>query len=83
MISNTDCRKEGCVTKADEQYGLTKRELFAAMALQGILASCSTKESQEDAIRISGISGNSLSEHFAFLSVCAADGLIAELEKPK
>jgi len=30
---------EGCVTKRDENPGLTKREYFAAMALQGILSS--------------------------------------------
>jgi hypothetical protein len=47
------------------EEGLTKREYFAAMALQGILSGSQFLES----------------ERFAKLAVKAADALIAELNK--
>jgi hypothetical protein len=52
------------------QEGLTKREYFAGLALQGI---CVQKYVQRDDDR----------ECIAKLSVKIADALLAELEKPK
>jgi hypothetical protein len=50
----------------DSEYGLTKREYFAAMALQGVLS--------QSQFLIN-------SEKFAKFAVKAADALIAELNK--
>lgn len=48
------------------QYGLTKREYFAAIAMQGLLA-CPTLDAT--------------SRNFSIAAVKAADALILELEK--
>ena len=48
-----------------QHYGLTKREHFAAMAMQGLAAS----------------GNRELSRDVAFLAVAYADALLAELEK--
>lgn len=51
-------------------YGLTKREHFAAIALQGLIsASCGGRLNKEDA------------EYFAQNSVIIAEALITELNK--
>jgi hypothetical protein len=52
----------------DSEYGLTKREYFAAMALQGFVAA--TRYDSDSDI-----------EYFAQIAVQAADALIAELNK--
>lgn len=58
--------------KADHMYmselGLTKREYFAAMAMQGI-------EARQPGGKLSGF------DEFAYLAVQMADALIAELNK--
>lgn len=54
--------------------GLTRRELFAAMAMQGLSAN------HEVQVALAQIDGN-LEEWIAKASVQAADALIAELEK--
>ena len=51
----------------ENHYGLTKRELFAAMAMQG---AC-----------VEGYNDEATAEMIAILSVAAADALIAELNK--
>jgi len=54
--------------KDDSNYdGLTKREYFAAMAMQGLLARAST----------------GLSSQYADLAVDCADALIQQLNKPQ
>ena len=50
--------------------GLTKREYFAAMALQGMLANCNTK-------------GMYSAHDYLIAAVNASDGLINELNKEK
>ena len=54
------------------QRGLTKREYFAGLALQGILAS-------EDAVNAG--KGGSLAHLRALCAIDHADALVAELEK--
>lgn len=55
--------------------GLTKREYFAAMAMQGISANPHiAKKAEEMGLK---------SSDFALFSVLQADALIAELNKPK
>lgn len=52
--------------------GLTKREYFAGLAMQGLLSDYRYFESCKDAVP---------SEHFASQAVAVADALLAELEK--
>jgi hypothetical protein len=52
-----------------QYFGLTKREYFAAMALQGLLATTITE--------------GKTYEHIANTSVWCADALLAELAKEK
>jgi BarA-like signal transduction histidine kinase len=54
----------------DSFGGLTKRELFAAMAMQGILSGL-----PKEAVYSPTITANA--------SVCHADALLAELAKPQ
>lgn len=61
----------GSISKTEG--GLTKRELFAAMAMQSILPEMAGLKN----------SPNIIHEHIANLSVCMADALITELEKSK
>ncbi len=61
-------RDGSCLGPSVQEYGLTKREYFAAMAMQGFLSSCSS-ESVPDA------------EMIAIESVKYADALINELNK--
>jgi len=56
--------------RSNNDAGLTKREYFAAMAMEGYLAS------------YAGLKENPVSEIVAGLSVKCADALIAELNKP-
>ena len=55
--------------------GLTKRELFAAMAMQGMLAQVDSKSSPS--------TWDSAPEGAARASVRCADALLAELAKPQ
>lgn len=56
--------------------GITKREYFAAMAMQGILSSCDGN--------IQGMEPNEPNmKYFAELSVKAADELLKQLEKQR
>lgn len=67
--SESICQMTG--TLKDEFAGLTKREYFAAMAMQGML---------------NGMMCNADSRHLALISeksVKAADALLSELEKSK
>jgi hypothetical protein len=57
----------------DEQ-GLTIRQHFAAMAMQGMLSCLNVQDFPSNEINI---------KYCAALSVIAADALIAELNKPK
>lgn len=61
-----------------EQYGLTKRELFAAMAMQGLLAAGEVHAAIYKAVEKSKVS--SATECFAGAAVDYADALIAALE---
>lgn len=66
--------KDGNVTAWGQEYdGLIKREYFAGLAMQGILAS-NTKGLALGIVDIKG---------FAEMSVKASDALLAELEKEK
>lgn len=55
--------------------GLTKREYFAAMAMQGLLSNPITKELVEDCF------GLEVPRRVAELALHAADALLAELER--
>jgi hypothetical protein len=58
--------------------GLTKREYFAAMAMQGILSSCD----MECLLRIADLkTWKTLDQWLAANAVMSADALIAELNK--
>ena len=57
--------------------GLTKREHFAAMAMQGILANPSGHQEPE------GAEPEMMLEIVAFASASFADALLAELERTK
>jgi hypothetical protein len=61
-----------------QKYGLTKREYFAAMAMQGLLGA-EWFVTAEKAIH----PDNDPSESYAENSVAMADALIAELNKPE
>ena len=56
------------MTKANIRFGLTKREYFAALAMQGLLSHPGTQATVD---------------HVAQYSVQMADALIAELSKEK
>lgn len=60
--------------------GLTKREYFAAMALQGI---CSTFSGSNNAERQAEKLGKTLSETMAIYAVDVADALIKALNETK
>lgn len=60
----------------DFAYGLTKRELIAAMALQKLAVHLPLAGMVED-----GLTREKLSERIAKECVCYADALLAELEK--
>jgi hypothetical protein len=60
----------------DAQTGLTKRELFAAMAMQGFLSMLST--GREVTLK----NGFTAAEGIAVSAVECADALLAELAKP-
>lgn len=62
--------QDGLSYNSHVDAGLTKRELFAAMAMQGLLASWGNHDVTD--------SGDLASD-----AVRAADALIAELSKPK
>lgn len=70
-----------------EQVGLTKREMFAAMAMQGMLANADgvnrvwkkAKELNHDSVVAGDVSMNCIAE----AAVGQADALITELEKKK
>lgn len=57
----------------EETKGLTKRELIAAMAMQGILANPELCQSMSDASDYLSLASDSL---------LAADALLSELDKP-
>lgn len=56
-------------------HGLTKREYFAAIAMQGLLASPNFKIDVQSSV--------SVSEQFAISATKYADALLAELDKTK
>lgn len=59
--------------------GLTKREYFAAMALQGILASPYWNQANEE---VSSLTDGDLGKTFARCASSMADALIKELNIP-
>lgn len=63
--------------------GLTKRELFAAMAMQGAMLILATKEGCGVIAENAKRDGKTMRAWMAELSVEHADALIAELEKEK
>ncbi len=65
------------VPAAPGQYGLTKREDFAARAMQGLIGQV---ESLGALARDAGCDAEEL---LAAVSMKAADALLAELDKPK
>lgn len=68
MNMTEDCYKDSTSGKLVYSYGLTKRELFAAMALQGIQSNMS-------------YTTHYTAEQKAQLAVMNADALITELNK--
>ena len=65
------------ITGHKESVGLTKREYFAAFAMQGLLSSGSVMGI------LSGNNGMAVPNLIAEYSVQYADALLAELDKPK
>lgn len=63
--------------------GLTKRELFAAMAMQGLLSNSHYSKSREWFLGISEHSEEGLRQATAIIAIRHADSLIQELEKKK
>ena len=63
-----DCYKDNASGKLVYSYGLTKRELFAAMAMQSIISSGEVLTTYSV-------------EHIANMATTQADALIAELNK--
>jgi hypothetical protein len=65
----------------DPSSGLTKREYFSAIAMQGILASAPAHDNifSNESIYVNG--GYLHYETIAILAVASADALIAELNK--
>lgn len=61
--------------------GLTKRELFAAMALQGLLSAPIADYENADPAAMAEYKGHPIGEFFASESVRFADRLLAELAK--
>lgn len=71
----TDCEKKAANRENLWTPGLTKREYFAAMAMQGLLSNPITKELVEDCF------GLEVPRRVAELALHAADALLAELER--
>ena len=68
------------ITQPLTQGGLTKRELFAAMAMQGMMANSDiTKGWAESLIKGVAKAGNGISE----IAVGQADALLCKLEEAK
>lgn len=65
----------------NEEFGLTKRELFAAMALQGIMANPERWKQIADDYQSGKKSYKQCSAANAVKAVSLADALIAELSK--
>jgi len=61
--------------------GLTKRELFAAMAMQGLLMAPLSDWAGDSSSEIAKYKGIPASQFFAIQSVGYADALLAELAK--
>jgi hypothetical protein len=61
------------------QYGLTKREYFAGLAMQGVMASLTEMQSMGGSI----LHHVGLDQVLAKEAVCIADALLAELEQLK
>jgi hypothetical protein len=59
------------------QYGLTKREYFAGLAMQGIMASLTEMQSNGGSI----LHHVGLDQTLAKEAVCIADALLLELDK--
>lgn len=71
------------VIKVEGQTGLTKREYFAALAMQGILTGFNSKNSRMDKVSAFAKSIQlEMPEYIAQLSIKHADALIDELNKP-
>lgn len=61
--------------------GLTKRELFAAFAMQGLLSAPLSDYDNADTASMAQYKGRLVGEFFAHQAVCFADSLLAELAK--
>lgn len=57
-------------------YGLTKREYFASMVMQGLFASDHIKSEGKPTVELVG-------HAVAVFAIAAADALLAALDKPK
>lgn len=75
MVIETD-PIDGSTIRNIEFDGLTKREYFAAMAMQGLLSNGAIREIY------SGNNGCAVPSGIAQLSLDYSDALLAELEKP-
>jgi hypothetical protein len=68
-----------CVTDNYLQNGLTKREYFAGLAMQGIMASLTEMQANgHSTLHFAG-----LDETLALEAVSIADAVLKELDKPK
>ena len=79
LINETRYKVDELVSESYPNHGLTKREYFAAMALQGI---CSTFSGSPNAERQAEKVGKTLSETMAVYAVDVADALINALNEP-
>lgn len=68
---------QGNAASGELEGGLTKREYFAAMAMQGLLAN-----SGDEVPKVGSMVGWNF-ESIAAHAICVADNLIAELNKEK
>lgn len=65
----------------DVNYGLTKREYFAAMAMQGFLSGCSSPEGRKILYDQAKGYNQNVSQFVAEVSKQMADDMLTELDK--
>lgn len=76
-----DRHEETMICETKEYTGLTKREYFAAMAMQGAMSTLSTPERSDAMVSIAKATGKSVSQVIALQAIQQADALLKELEK--
>lgn len=81
FVQCVDTNMKKSALAPDFNYGLTKREYFAAMAMQGILSQSLSDEKRGEIGKEANGLGISVSEFIMQGAVRAADQLLSELEK--